>query len=272
MIHGNPMGQGEIKEMIVRRWDYSSRRYDGYPGHGVHSREEARAWENLFEEMLPEKGLRILEVGCGTGEMSLILAALGHEVHGLDLSSEMLARARDKAAARFDQKETKALLRPTFHMGDAENPPFPDDYFDVIFSRHLMWTLPDPQTAAGNWARRLKPEGRLMVVDARWDDDRIITRLKSRLTAWLILVMEKNDLSLDRYSDPVENALPHARGLPLETARLYLERAGFGDLQTRQLDDLIGIQKKHMPWRYRISYAYDYWTLLGHKVNGSISP
>jgi ubiquinone/menaquinone biosynthesis C-methylase UbiE len=269
MSRENPMVQKEMKQMIARRWDYSSRRYDGYPGHGVHSREEARAWEALFRDLLPESGLKILEVGCGTGEMSLILAAMGHEVHGLDLSAAMLARAGEKAAAWSPQTGVNRVRRPLFHPGDAENPPFPDESFDIIFSRHVMWTLPDPQTAARNWARRLKPGGRLIVIDARWDDDRMVTRLKSKLTAWLLLVMEKNDLSMDRYPNPVENALPHARGLPLETARQYLESAGFGGLRPRKLDDIVGIQKKHMPWRYRISYAYDYWTILGRKPNRS---
>ena len=66
--------------------------------------------------MLPVGRLEVLDVGCGTGEIGLLFAELGHHVTGLDLSEKMLAKAREKTS--------KKMYDSTFKKGDAEDPPF----------------------------------------------------------------------------------------------------------------------------------------------------
>ena len=257
-----------VKDEIIERWDYSSQRYDGYHGHGIKSRAETEAWRDLFSRLLPEKGLKILEVGCGTCEISLLLAGLGHEVHGLDISPKMLAKAEVKAGNLLKNNGGGLNL----HLGDAEDPPFEDGTFDVVVSRHVLWTLPSPGAAVQNWSRMLRDGGRVLVIDALWDDGSLETRLRKKLSFLLVRLQEKDNLSKNFYSEGLKASLPHAGGLPPEKARAYVEGAGFRDIRVAPLKELVRIQKQYMPFRYRVSYTYDYYAVLGQKrANGDIS-
>ena len=59
-------------------------------------------------------------------------------------------------------------LRIDFQCQDAEELPYKDDAFDVIVSRNLLWTLPDPEKALREWRRILKPAGALILSDGMW--------------------------------------------------------------------------------------------------------
>jgi ubiquinone/menaquinone biosynthesis C-methylase UbiE len=256
------MQHERIKDEIIARWDYSSRRYDGYHGHGVKSREEAEAWRELFGRLIPGEGLRILEAGCGTGEMSLLLAGMGHEVYGLDLSANMLALAKEKAKITAAGAGGHHLQ---FQLGDAENPPFDHGFFDAVVSRHVLWTLLSPQTAVNNWTGILKENGKIIVIDCLWNDGRPMTRLQRKIGAWLVLLVERYDLAQDSYGSALEAALPHPRGVPSAKAIAYMEQAGLQDIQVWKLDYLVDIQRKYMPFRYRVGYKYNYYAACGQK-------
>jgi ubiquinone/menaquinone biosynthesis C-methylase UbiE len=73
----------------------------------------------------------------------------------------MIAQARKKAAER------QATIR--FEQADAEQLPFAAASFDIAVSRHLLWTLPNPERAMDEWIRVLRPGGRLIVVDSQAD-------------------------------------------------------------------------------------------------------
>ncbi len=251
-----------IKEEISKRWDRSSEKYDSHHGHGVQSDEEAAAWRELFGRLLPGKGLRILDAGCGTGEMSFILADLGHEVYGLDISEKMVAKAEEKAQTRAG---STGGSRIQFVLGDAEKPPFADNFFDVVMCRHVVWTLPSPQTAIDSWARILKDNGKIIVIDALWDDGSLETRLRRRIGSWLRYLSDQERSSGSHYSPALEAALPHARGVPLDKAKAYLAQAGLQDIQDVQLERLGEIQRKYMPLWNRVSYKNDYYAVSGYK-------
>ncbi len=102
------------------------------------------------------------DLGCGTGSLSVLLATSGAEVVGVDLSLAMIERAERKARV--------AGLAVEFHVGDASRPDLPDGSFDVVLSRHLLWTLTDPVAALSRWARLLNPQGRLVLIEGRWFD------------------------------------------------------------------------------------------------------
>jgi len=256
------MNHDRIKDEITKRWDYSSQRYDGYHGHGVKSRDEAQAWKELFGRLIPGDGLKVLEAGCGTGEMSFLLAGMGHEVYGVDLSENMLAKAIEKAKTTAAGDGGHC---PQFQLGDAENPPFASACLDAVVSRHVLWTLPSPQTAVDSWTRMLKETGKIIVIDCLWNDSRLATRLRRKIGEWLILMIEKNDLSKDSYSPALEAALPHPKGVPLEKTIAYMEQAGLRDIQVVKLDHLVDIQRKYMPFRYRVGYKYNYYAVCGQK-------
>ncbi|GGL15744.1 hypothetical protein GCM10014719_17290 [Planomonospora parontospora subsp. antibiotica] len=79
----------------------------------------------------------------------------------MDLAPLMVEQARRKlTAAGFDAP----ML-----AGDASDPPAQaGTSFDVVLSRHLLWTLPDPEGALRRWIGLLRPGGRLVLVEGRW--------------------------------------------------------------------------------------------------------
>ena len=123
--------------------------------------EMGQRWLREIERFLPEGGsLDILDVGTGTGFFAVLLAQQGHRVEGIDLTPAMLEEARTLAKQRN--------LDITFREMDAQNLAYPDGTFDVVISRNLTWTLPDPERAYASWFRVLKPGGVLLNFDAEY--------------------------------------------------------------------------------------------------------
>ena len=100
----------------------------------------SKRWTEEIVHFLPEgKPLRILDVGTGTGYFAILLSQIGHQVTGIDLTDAMLLEARENAALY--------QVCPIFLQMDAQDLDFPDQSFDVVISRNLTWTLPEPETA-----------------------------------------------------------------------------------------------------------------------------
>lgn len=83
---------------------------------------------------------------------------MGYFVTGVDLAEDMLVVARRKRVGLDPQ--------PAFVLGNAAGPTWPAHSFDVIASRHLLWTLIDPRTTFANWFRLLRPGGRVLAFDS----------------------------------------------------------------------------------------------------------
>src|SRR5262249_48590558 len=103
------------------------------------------------------RGTRVLELGCGTGEFTRRVAPSGGEVVALDISGDLLAKARAKVGAQA-----------RFARGNAEVLPFRDSAFDVVYGCSLPHPLavaplqPAPPTPTSQWP------GYLRAVPARW--------------------------------------------------------------------------------------------------------
>ncbi|MDD1723781.1 MAG: class I SAM-dependent methyltransferase, partial [Methanospirillum sp.] len=168
------MHDTRIKGEISGVWDTYADTYDSFVSHGIQTEEEKKLWINVFLKNLPrdKEILTVLDVGCGTGAIGLILAEMGHNVTGLDLSEKMMEEGRQKAVIR------RCTMR--FLPGDVEDPPFPDNEFDVVISRHLLWTLPHPVKALTAWKRIIRPGGRVMVIAGIWNDGTLKTRILKR--------------------------------------------------------------------------------------------
>jgi len=147
--------KSEIKEKIRAFWDNPGHDYDASPGHGVNSPSEKEMWRRAMNQLLgSSRDLKILDVGTGTGFLALLLADMGYNVTGVDWAESKIQKARDKAA---DQK-----IRVNFEVQDAEMLSFPDNAFDAVVSRHVIWTLADPLAAARDWIRVVRPKGRVI--------------------------------------------------------------------------------------------------------------
>ncbi|RKN08609.1 class I SAM-dependent methyltransferase [Streptomyces radicis] len=148
---------------IAAYWDAAVSAFDDEPDHGLRDARVRAAWARRLDDWIPggaPGGVDVLDVGCGTGTLSVLLAERGHRVTGVDVAPRMVAAAEEKAEA--------AGVAVTFVVGDAAAPPVGAGRFDVVLARHLLWTLPDPTSALRAWAGRLRPGGRLVLVEGRW--------------------------------------------------------------------------------------------------------
>lgn len=113
-----------------------------------------------IERATVRAGEHVLDVGCGCGQATLQLAervgATG-SVTGNDISEPMLARARERAVEA-------GLENVEFRHGDAQTEPFPENHFDLIFSRYGVMFFADPEAAFANLRVALRPGGRLAFV------------------------------------------------------------------------------------------------------------
>ena len=147
-----------VKSRIASYWDGRSDSFKIQRDAELHS-EQHQLWQEELLSHLPEKkGLRILDVGCGCGFFSLMLAECGHQVTGIDLTESMILRGRELVSEYGVNADLRVM--------DAENLEFDDETFDVIVTRNLTWTLPHPKQAYEEWLRVLKPGGILLNYDA----------------------------------------------------------------------------------------------------------
>ena len=147
-------------EEVRRYWDDFAAEYDSYPDHGLLDSDIRSAWKDLLRTWRPTTPSSVADLACGTGSMAVLAAELGHQVSGVDLSGEMVARARAKTAPFGSAVEVV--------QGDAGSPPLAAGTFDVVLARHILWTLPDPTSALRAWVGLLRPGGRLVLVEGRW--------------------------------------------------------------------------------------------------------
>ena len=141
-------------------WDEQAASFDDEPDHGLTNDRVRAAWSRRLATWLPESPSSVVDLGCGTGSLSVLVAEAGHDVVGVDLSHVMVERAQLKAAI--------ASLPVRFIVGDATDPDLAADTSDVVLVRHVTWALPDPDAALRRWAALLEPDGRLIAIEGRW--------------------------------------------------------------------------------------------------------
>ena len=122
---------------------------------------EARFKRALVEQAAPQAGQRILDLGCGTGTLALMVkeAAAGAEVIGLDADPEILALAREKAGAAGAEIQLDEGLSTDLPYKDGSL----DAVVSTLFFHHLSGA--DKRRTASEIARVLRPGGELHVVD-----------------------------------------------------------------------------------------------------------
>jgi SAM-dependent methyltransferase len=109
-------------------------------------------------------GQDVLDVGCGTGVVAITAARIGARVRGLDLTPELLERARENARI--------ASVEIEFREGDVEALPFEDAAFDVVLSQFGHMFAPRPEIALAEMLRVLKPGG--TIAFATWPPELLI--------------------------------------------------------------------------------------------------
>jgi SAM-dependent methyltransferase len=220
---------GSLADEIREFWDEDAAVYDSSPSHYPRRPQEQAAWAAALRRLLPEPPARVLDVGAGTGFLSLLLAGQGYEVTAVDLSPGMLSQLRAKAAERG--------LTITTVEADAASPP-PGD-FDAVVERHLLWTLPDPDAALAAW-HQVAPGGRLVLIEGSWGGTGTVgldnLRALARQLAEQVRGAEPGHHG--HYTDRVQDALPHGHGLSTEDAVALVQASPWGQARLERLRDI----------------------------------
>src|SRR5919106_5571683 len=152
--------QARLEECRRRRLRRSQSYFESVAGDWEHIRRsyfDDRVTSLAIEKLLP-RDLTLADVGCGTGSLTFELARFARKVIGVDLSSEMLRRAR--AVAR--EREVRNV---EFRQGDALKLPLDSHSVDAAFCVMVLHFLPDPQRAVEELCRVTRPGGSVILVD-----------------------------------------------------------------------------------------------------------
>lgn len=209
-IHQAAPSQSDTTSIMREYWDSVAEYYAS--SQHFSSTESLRAlWSLLLARMFPPaEPLRIIDVGCGSGAVSLSLAELGHQVVGLDISPEMLRICQASAEAR-------GLTDFTAVVGEAENPPADIGPADAVVSRHVLWTLPWPEQSLKAWVNLTKPGGRVLAIDSLWSPELV------------------RDMKGQEYPPEVTRILPLIHARTIDPARNLWRRAGLENVMAEPL-------------------------------------
>lgn len=238
----HPAGNMTVKDRIRAYWSARAATFDDDAGHKIEPTREAPLWRALITRALgPVEGCDVLDLACGTGEISQQLLDLGARVTGVDFAEPMLARAQAKLTGRdwcgvLDDAELLASQ--------------PDTSFDAVVARHLVWTLPDPDAAFRAWARVLRPGGRLLIVDGDWRHSRYPRRVLRDLADWLD-PPEARGGALDDYRDLLD-ALKHRGGPSRTEVATELRNNGFQAIRPLSVRTIYGRGMVHAPLARRL--------------------
>ena len=101
----------------------------------------------VFEALAPIEDKNVLEIACGTGRFTVMMAERGADVVGLDISAPMLGEGRAKA------HQAGVADRIDFMRGDAARLPFPDDHFDAVYAVRFFHLADTPDEYLAEMAR-----------------------------------------------------------------------------------------------------------------------
>lgn len=125
--------------------------------------------EHLVQLLTPQEGERILDVGCGTGYLTNLIASSGAVVTGMDMSVDMIAKAKNQ------------YPHLTFQVASVTDFKFKEP-FDAIFSNAVLHWVTDKEKAIRCMYKTLKPGGRLVLeMGGKGNVERIVNALKTAL-------------------------------------------------------------------------------------------
>lgn len=254
------------KSTIRSYWDWRSQTY----GNTVYkSQDDAKQiWKTALNDAIrtdktnkadkTDKKLNVLDVGTGTGFLALIFAEMGHTVTGVDISRHMLEKSRDNA--------DKMSLDVDFMHGDAENLPFEDETFDIVINRHLLWTIPNPGVAVGEWSRVVTSGGKLMLIDGMWHDSAISMRLRRFLGRMIVFMTEKRSSRVfTSYYARVKDQLPFFSGSNPDAVVDMFNEVGLKNVSVDNLEKIRAYENENACLSYKIANNPSLFMALGEK-------
>lgn len=177
--YADPVNQG--------LWDQEAATFDSEPDHGLTEPAVRAAWRDLLLSVLPTAPARVADLGCGTGTLTRVLTDEGYSVEGVDISPEMIKRARVK------------VPESRFVIADAAAPPLPAAEFDVVLCRHVLWAMSEPADAFRRWVALLKPRGIVVLIEGRWATGAGLTAALTRQ----IVLQVRNEVHIRHLPEPI---------------------------------------------------------------------
>jgi SAM-dependent methyltransferase len=157
---------------------------------------------------------RVLDIGCGNGQLTRLAAGKAANATGVDLSGPMLATARARAAG---------LSNVTFEQGDVQVHPFGDGQFDIAISRFGVMFFADPVAAFANVRRALGPDGRLAFLCMTALDGTDIGTVFDSMNPYLSRPTGEDGSGPTSFADP-------------QRTRAVLTEAGFRDISSTRVE------------------------------------
>jgi phosphatidylethanolamine/phosphatidyl-N-methylethanolamine N-methyltransferase len=144
-----------------------------------------------IQRMDIQAGERVLEVGVGTG---INLSLYPHEaaVTGIDFSSSMLEKARERAAR-------KGAAPVRLLQMDAADLKFADGAFDIVYAPYLISVVPDPIQVATEMRRVCRPGGRIIFLNHFLSPNPVLSRIERLISPFTIHIGFKSDLDLPAF-------------------------------------------------------------------------
>ena len=144
-----------------------------------------------IQRMSIKPGERVLEVGVGTG-INLALYPRDCAVTGIDFSSSMLEKARERAARK--EIATVRLLQM-----DAADLKFAENAFDIVYAPYLISVVPDPVRVAQEMRRVCRPGGRIIFLNHFLSPNGLLSRVERLISPFTIHIGFKADLDLPAF-------------------------------------------------------------------------
>jgi phosphatidylethanolamine/phosphatidyl-N-methylethanolamine N-methyltransferase len=170
-------------DFVERVYEKLSKVYDVIFGPTLHP-----GRVTALERMGIQPNDRILEVGVGTGINTSMYPRNCH-VTGVDLSSSMLEKARERVA-REGLRNVRLLEM------DAQNLTFADDSFDIVYAPYLVSVVPDPVRVALEMRRVCKPGGKIIILNHFRSANPVLSRLERAISPFTVHIGFKSDLDL----------------------------------------------------------------------------
>ncbi len=239
------------KENIKFFWNERANTFDDSFGHGIHSERENKAWKNLFNNISNNKESVVLDMGCGTAEISKILSGIYKKIYGLDFAPNMVKLAKDKVLQN-------SLTNVEIIEGDATNPIFDDNKFDIIFARHLLWTIPKPKETLNKWKNLLKKDGILIISDGNWQEKSLKKTFLTKLSNLIKTMTQKKDPEDEfgnkflNYYDDIYKKFDYPSGLKEEQTIEILKGLGFKNINSYDISEIIKAQKASAPLYFKV--------------------
>jgi len=157
----NRDGFGQLKQRLHNTWMAGD--------FGQIARYSARGAAEFVDRLAISRGMRVLDVACGTGNLAIPAARKGAQVIGVDIAPNLVEQARQRAAGEG--------LRANFEEGDAEQLPYPDAQFDLVMSMFGAMFAPRPERVASELARVCRRGGTIAM--ANWTPEGFIGKMFS---------------------------------------------------------------------------------------------